>query len=46
MSVLGSDIGGTMIKTALIHQTGNTYKKRFPTPKKKEELFLQFKEKI
>lgn len=38
MSVLGIDIGGTMIKTALIHQTGISYKKRFPTPKKKEEF--------
>lgn len=38
MTVLGIDIGGTMIKTAFIHQTEISNKKRFPTPKKKEEF--------
>lgn len=38
MVVLGIDIGGTMIKTALISQNEVSFKKRFPTPSDKEQF--------
>lgn len=38
MAILGIDVGGTMIKTAFVHQTEVSYKKRFLTPKKKEDF--------
>ncbi|MBF8808133.1 MAG: ROK family protein [Enterococcus lacertideformus] len=44
MTTLGIDIGGTMIKTALVHQTKISYKNRFPTPKKKEEFHQSLSE--